>query len=109
MPSGICGSGVLDAVSELLTAGLIDATGRLLPEREVPTNLGTRIEEIDADPVFVIYRDASRLVYLSQRDIREVQLAKSAIRAGMEILFYRAGVSADDVQKVVLTDPSVRN
>jgi uncharacterized 2Fe-2S/4Fe-4S cluster protein (DUF4445 family) len=102
-PSGICGSGVLDAVSELLAAGVIDPTGRLLPSGEVPTNLGNRIDEINADPAFVIYRDASHLVYLSQRDIREVQLAKSAIRAGMEILFSHAGVSADDVRKVVLT------
>jgi uncharacterized 2Fe-2S/4Fe-4S cluster protein (DUF4445 family) len=102
-PSGICGSGVLDSVSEMLAAGIIDPTGRLLPASEIPTNLGNRIDEIDGDPAFVIYRDTSHLVYLSQRDIREVQLAKSAIRAGMEILFARAGVSANDVKKVVVT------
>jgi uncharacterized 2Fe-2S/4Fe-4S cluster protein (DUF4445 family) len=102
-PSGMCGSGVLDAVSELLAAGVIDPTGRLLPASEISTNLGNRIEAIDGEPAFVIYRDTSHLVYLSQRDIREVQLAKSAIRAGMEILFSRAEVSADDIRRVVLT------
>ncbi len=102
-PSGICGSGVIDCVARLLEAGVLDPTGRLLSPGEIPTNLGNRIKDIDGDPVFVIYQDAGRLIYLSQKDIRDVQLAKSAIRAGMEILFARAGISAGEVERVVLT------
>jgi len=102
-PCGICGSGVIDTVSELLREGLIDLTGRLLPPEEIASNLGTRIVEIGGSPSFVLYRDAATTVYLSQDDIRQVQLAKAAIRAGMEILFQRAGISGDDLKKVVLT------
>ncbi|HET6419214.1 MAG TPA: ASKHA domain-containing protein [Geobacteraceae bacterium] len=102
-PSGICGSGVIDAVAGLLEAGVLDSTGRLLSPGEIPTNLGNRVKEIGGESVFVVYQDAERLVYLSQKDIREVQLAKSAIRAGMEILFTRAGISVGEVERVVLT------
>ncbi len=102
-PSGLCGSGVIDAVAALIESGIVDSTGRLLSPVEIPSNLGNRIDRVDGDPVFVIYRDADRRIYLSQKDIREVQLAKAAIRAGIEILLERAGVSAEELQKVILT------
>jgi len=102
-PSGICGSGVIDTVSEMLQEGLIDATGRLLPPEEIASTLGNRIVEIGTSPSFVLYRDATRTVFLSQEDIRQVQLAKAAIRAGMEILCQRAGIDEIDLEKVVLT------
>jgi uncharacterized 2Fe-2S/4Fe-4S cluster protein (DUF4445 family) len=102
-PSGLCGSGVMDAVAGLLEAGVVDSTGRLLSPGEIPSNLGNRIDRIDGDNVFVLYRDANRRVYLSQKDIREVQLAKAAIRAGIDILLGRAGVSVEELRKVILT------
>lgn len=102
-PKGICGSAVIDTVAGLLEAGVVDTTGRLLPMGEIPTNLGNRIAEIEGEPVFTLYMDSSRRIYLSQQDIREVQSAKAAIRAGMEILLRRADVSADQVRRVVLT------
>lgn len=102
-PVGICGSGVIDTVAGLLREGIIDATGRLLHPDEIDSNLGTRITEIDGSPCFVLYRDASRMIYLSQDDIRQVQLAKAAIRAGMEILLQRAKITVEDLAGVVLT------
>ncbi|MDD2336181.1 MAG: ASKHA domain-containing protein [Geobacteraceae bacterium] len=102
-PSGICGSGVIDTVSELLREGLIDSSGRLLPPEEISSNLGNRIVEIGGSLSFILYRDAATTVFLSQDDIRQVQLAKAAIRAGMEILFQHAGMHVDDLKKVVLT------
>ncbi|MHC1697716.1 MAG: ASKHA domain-containing protein [Geobacteraceae bacterium] len=102
-PCGICGSGVIDTVSELLRQGLIDASGRLLPPEEIASSLGNRIAEIGGSLSFVLYRDAAGPVFLSQDDIRQVQLAKAAIRAGMEILFQRAGIAGADVKKVILT------
>jgi len=102
-PCGICGSGVIDTLSELLREGLIDASGRLLPPEEIASSLGNRIAEINGSLSFVLYRDAAGTVFLSQDDIRQVQLAKAAIRAGMEILFQRAGIAGDDVKKVILT------
>lgn len=102
-PAGICGSGVIDVISGLVEAGIIDSTGRLLPAMEIGTNLGNRITAINGDPAFVIYRDAARQVFLTQKDIRDVQSAKAAMRAGIEVLFSHAGISADDLDRVVLT------
>lgn len=102
-PVGICGSGVLATVSLLREQGVIDATGRLLPPDEIPSPLGNRVAEIGGERVFVLHRDASRTVWLGQEDIRQVQLAKGAIRAGMEVLFERAGIGCDDVTAVILT------
>ena len=87
----------------LLAEGVVDSTGRLLTPAEVQTNLANRILELGGEPAFVIYRDAASLVYLSQGDIRQVQLAKAAIRAGIDVLLMRAGITVADLAEVVLT------
>ncbi len=102
-PRGLCGSGVLDTMMLLLTEGVVDVTGRLLQPTEVRTNLANRIVELEGVPAFVVYRDAASLVYLSQGDIRQLQLAKAAIRAGIDVLLARAGMEASDLVEVLLT------
>jgi len=102
-PTGICGSGGIETIAGLLQVGVIDATGRLLSPAEIPSNLANRLEEISGQLTFVLYRDARRVVYLSQEDIRQVQLAKGAIRAGVEVLCERAGIGCDAVREVILT------
>ena len=102
-PRGICGSGVIGTVAELLRAGVLDHTGRLRTAAEISSNLANRITEIDGDAAFLLYRDAERIIYLGQQDIRQVQLAKAAIRSGMEVLFERSGIASEAVQEVVLT------
>jgi len=102
-PLGLCGSGVLDTIALLLGEGLLDAAGGLLDPAQVASPLGTRLQERGGERHFVIYRDAASLVALSQTDIRQVQLAKGAVRAGMEVLFSRAGISGDSVAAVVIT------
>jgi len=102
-PRGICGSGVIGTVSELLRTGVLDHTGRLITAAEISSNLANLITEIDGDAVFLLYRDAQRIIYLGQKDIRQVQLAKAAIRSGMEVLFERSGIASEAVQEVVLT------
>ncbi|HEY6007075.1 MAG TPA: ASKHA domain-containing protein, partial [Geobacteraceae bacterium] len=102
-PCGICGSGVLEAVAELLTNGVLDRTGRLLSPVEIPSNLANRVEEIGGEPAFIFYRDARGAVYLTQGDIRQVQLAKAAVRSGVEVLCERAGIAAAQIAAVALT------
>lgn len=102
-PCGICGTGVLDTVAALLGHGIVDATGRLLPAAEIDSNLGNRVQEVNGVPAFILHRDAKALVYLDQEDIRALQLAKGALRGGMEILLGKAGLSPDQVSRVVLT------
>lgn len=102
-PVGICGSGVLEAVSEMLREGILDRSGRIRPPGEIDSNLGNRVTGMDGSLAFVLYRDAARTIHLSQEDIRQVQLAKAAVRAGMEVLFRHAGISPREVARVVLT------
>ena len=102
-PRGICGSGVLEAVAALIGCGIIEPTGRLRPSVEIESNLANRVQEVNGVPAFVLHRDAAGVVYLDQEDIRALQLAKGALRGGMEILLAKAGLSLDDVTRVVLT------
>jgi uncharacterized 2Fe-2S/4Fe-4S cluster protein (DUF4445 family) len=102
-PRGVCGSGVLAAVDALLSEGLLDRTGRLLPSDEIPSNLGNRVQEVGGNLAFVLHRDANGMVYLDQEDIRALQLAKGALRGGIEVLLDRAGLSFQDLSEVILT------
>lgn len=103
LPTGICGSGVLETVAALREAAILDPTGRLRGPAEIPTNLAARVREIDGQLAFILHRDAKRQVYLSQADIRQVQLAKGAVRAGIEVLLARAGICPAELQEVLLT------
>ncbi len=88
-PIGICGTGVIELASELLKAELIDETGLLCEEY--------------FDTGYVLAKDnQGNEISLTQRDIRELQMAKSAIRAGAETLMRRYEVSYDGIDKVYL-------
>ena len=102
-PVGICGSAAIETVTELLRCGLLEPGGRLREAGEITTNLATRLIRHNGENAFVIYRDAKHLLMLTQGDIRQIQLAKGAIRAGMEVLFGRSGIAADSLQQVILT------
>ncbi|MBH1940544.1 DUF4445 domain-containing protein [Mobilitalea sibirica] len=82
-PIGICGTGVIDLTSELWKEGIIDNTGLLI------------------NPYFHEGYRITDLTFL-QKDIREIQLAKAAIRAGIEILISRYGISYDQIDQVYL-------
>lgn len=91
-PRGICGTGLIDLVASLLEAGLIDSRGRF--QRE-----GKEARQIRA-PLFILSEDP--LVYITQEDIRKLQLAKAAIRAGIEVLANQAGISLEEIEQVFL-------
>ncbi len=88
-PVGICGTGVLELVYELLKTGLIDETGLLL-------------DEYFEDGYKVATDPNGKAIVFTQRDIREIQLAKAAVRAGIEILVKRYGVKYKDIDTVYL-------
>ena len=81
-PRGICGSGLLDAVAVLLQSDQVDAFGNILGGK---------------DKVHL-----SGKVYLSQKDIREFQLAKAAIAAGLDILLKEAGTHCEELFKIYI-------
>jgi len=95
---GICGSGVIDAVAALLNLGVIGVTGRFTKSEMLPENLASRVCLRDGKRVFMLKDE----VYLSVEDIRKVQLAKAAIRAGVETLLQHCGKMAQDIQKLYI-------
>jgi uncharacterized 2Fe-2S/4Fe-4S cluster protein (DUF4445 family) len=109
-PAGLCGSGLVDAVASLIAAGLLDRSGRFVPEEEaavIAPGLAPRLTKVGAERVFVLHwrgaeGDAASSIYLSQRDVRELQFAKAAIATGWNILLEEAGLTPADVQQVLL-------
>ena len=107
-PIGICGSGLIDAAAELLRVGIVSPEGRMLPADELPDglndNLRRRVRCGDNDQMsFVLHEgEASSQVVLTQRDIRELQLASGAIRAGITILLKQAGLRTSDLKRVLI-------
>jgi uncharacterized 2Fe-2S/4Fe-4S cluster protein (DUF4445 family) len=102
-PAGLCGSGVIEAVAGLLRGGIMDETGRLRSPEEVSSNLANRLVERSGETAFILYRDARVEICITQQDIRQVQLAKGAIRAALEVLCERARVESAAVAEAVLT------
>jgi uncharacterized 2Fe-2S/4Fe-4S cluster protein (DUF4445 family) len=109
-PAGLCGSGLVDAVAELIRLGLLDRSGRLIPEQDaaaIAPGLAPRLTQLGAERVFVLHwlgepGDAAHSIYLSQRDVRELQFAKAAIATGWNILLEEAGLQPRDIQQVLL-------
>ena len=99
-PVGLCGSGLLDAVACLVEAGIVDETGYLADEDEVDARFAHLIAEEQNQTV--CYLDPSRRVYLTQKDVRCMQLAKAAFRAGIETMVETLGVTYDDIDHVAL-------
>ncbi|MGC4112948.1 MAG: ASKHA domain-containing protein [Nocardioides sp.] len=109
-PKGLCGSGLVDAVAELVKVGLLDASGRFVTDevaKEVAPAIADRLTYIGEERVFVLHReqpddDPAEGVVLSQRDVRELQFAKAAISTGWTLLMEELGLEHGDVQQVLL-------
>jgi uncharacterized 2Fe-2S/4Fe-4S cluster protein (DUF4445 family) len=109
-PRGLCGSGLVDAVAELVKVGLLDASGRYVTDevaKEIAPGLADRLTYIGQERVFVLHRerpdsDPAEGVVLSQRDVRELQFAKAAISTGWTLLMEELGLEHRDVQQVLL-------
>jgi uncharacterized 2Fe-2S/4Fe-4S cluster protein (DUF4445 family) len=101
---------LIDAVALLLDLGMIDMTGRIVSQEEVPASvpekLRARLHPNDNDVnVLLVEENASKTgsaLYLYQRDVRELQLAAGAIRAGVSIMLRKAGVEPGDLDSVLL-------
>ncbi len=98
-PIGICGSGIMDALAQLYLTKIIDGGGRFL--RDHPR---VRISDNQAEFVIVDQeRQGGRSsIVITQKDIRELQLAKAAIRAGIQLLLESAGYREDQIKKVII-------
>ena len=106
-PRGICGSGLMDLVAELFRAGVIDRRGRMLLSSETGSSLAAglaqRVRVQEERREFVVFKDKGTEITLTQQDVRELQLAKGAIRAGIELLMKEADIKTTDIQEVLLS------
>ena len=105
-PAGICGSGLIDAVAALLDVGVLETTGKMLPPEECPPSLRDRLVETQGGFGFVLAAASESAigipVMLTQRDVREVQLATGAIAAGRRILCREAGLDECEIPRVLV-------
>lgn len=110
-PVGVCGSGLVDAVAELVAAGLLDLSGRFVPDEraaEIAPALSRRLLAREGgERIFVLHwqgeeGDSASAVYLSQRDVRELQFAKAAIATGWNVLVEELGIDEAEIQQVLL-------
>jgi len=107
---GICGSGLIDTVAGMLRSGIIDETGRIQPPKTLKGRLSDKILErivkkessfgfklVDGDNI-----GNGTPIFVTQRDIRELQLAKAAIAASIKILEKKMGITDQDLSEVFL-------
>jgi uncharacterized 2Fe-2S/4Fe-4S cluster protein (DUF4445 family) len=109
-PAGLCGSGLIDAAAELLRVGILDPAGRIRPPAELPGTISKALRKRvvlrndQADFVLAHKSETAggEALFLTQRDVRELQLASAAIRAGINILLRQAGLRPADLHGVLL-------
>jgi uncharacterized 2Fe-2S/4Fe-4S cluster protein (DUF4445 family) len=106
-PKGICGSGLVDLVAVLLHSGIIDHQGLIRQNGEGAEDLLSSrvVARAGVHDFIVAFPEESfdgRMIYLTQKDIRELQLAKGAVAAGVKTLMDEMGVRAEDIDRVYL-------
>ena len=110
LPFGLCGSGLIDAVGEMVKLGIINDTGRILVKEElenkVSLKLAERVITINSNNNFLLVSkegtDNKKPIFITQKDVRELQLAKAAIAAGIKILKKELGIKTQDIKEVLL-------
>lgn len=109
-PLGVCGSGIVDAISNLLTSGVIEKTGRMLAGPELPGGEGHVLKDhltnFENQSAFILAYGKNTKngdnILLTQKDVREIQNAKASIAAGILTLIKKAGKQAEDIEVVYL-------
>jgi len=109
-PKGICGSGLIDAIAVLLKAGIIDYRGKIQSSEQLSATRGERfagrVMKHEGSTSFLLAPAEEtahgKPLFITQRDVRELQLAKGAIAAGVDILLSEYGIVPEDVFEVML-------
>jgi len=107
-PLGICGTGLIDATAEMLRKGIIDSSGKILGRNELKGKISDRLlnriieGKTQNDFLLIEEPDFGRRILITQKDIRELQLAKSAISAGIKILEKELGIKDEEITEILL-------
>jgi len=98
-PAGLCGSGLLDAMAQMFLSGIIDRGGRIDIKKR-------GVRKSDGVAEFILVEGTETLnkmpVVISQQDIRELQLAKAAIRSGIEVILRSKNIRANDLKEIII-------
>jgi uncharacterized 2Fe-2S/4Fe-4S cluster protein (DUF4445 family) len=98
-PVGICGSGILDALAQLHIARVVDEGGRIMDNHP-------RVRTYKGQREFILVsreeRKGKSAITMTQHDVRELQLAKAAIRTGIQVLVETSGCREDDIEQVII-------
>jgi uncharacterized 2Fe-2S/4Fe-4S cluster protein (DUF4445 family) len=99
IPVGLCGSAILDTLAQLYLAGIVDSSGKMKPH--------ARVREVNGTREFVLVYsdkkdDGHPDITFTQRDVRELQLAKGAIRTGIEVLLESNGLQYQDIDRILI-------
>lgn len=95
---GLCGSGLIDLIATLIDLGVVESNGRFAAAEAFAPDLGRQLIRTNGSLAFALTPE----VTLSQKDIRQVQLAKGAIQAGIDILMTHTGVNPSQVDRVLI-------
>lgn len=100
IPTGICGSGLMDLAAELVRTGVVGTTGRFADpaKGKLTAPLAGRLEKVNGKTSFRLTDSLS----FSQNDVRQVQLAKGAVRAGIDLLLQSQGITAERIDRVYI-------
>ncbi|MDD2189968.1 MAG: ASKHA domain-containing protein [Eubacteriales bacterium] len=107
-PKGICGSGLIDAVAMMLNAGILNSKGNLISKEEalqkgIHNDLINRLRTgVRGNEFILSWRDEGEDIVINQKDIREVQLAKGAIYAGILVLLECLGQEVSKIDEILL-------
>lgn len=96
-PLGICGSGMIDAISEMFLTGIIDQKGKFISHSE--TN---RIRKGENGYEYVIFENQNRYIALTEVDIENILRAKAAIYAGISLLITEVGLDINSIEKIYI-------
>jgi uncharacterized 2Fe-2S/4Fe-4S cluster protein (DUF4445 family) len=97
-PVGLCGSGILDALAQLRLAGVVDEHGKMHQHPRVRDSGGIREFVISAGGA----EEGHPAVTFTQRDVRQLQLAKGAMRTGVQVLLETAGRRQQELEQVII-------
>ena len=98
---GICGSGLIDLMAVLLRLGLVDESGLLLPPDEAPEGFERWLDE-DENGNGLLFLTDDDSVYFTAADVRQLQLAKAAVAAGISVLMKATGTDFDEIEALYL-------
>ena len=96
-PRGICGSGMIDAISDMFLTGILDQKGKFVPDKA-----GSHLRKTESDLEYIFFEDRDGYVGLTEVDIENIIRAKAAMYAGVSLILSEMGLTVNDIERVYI-------